>query len=55
MRSHKKNLKNHNQKFDGGNLLTRGQTVKMFPNEETKPVVLLQEKCHCIIQNCKWS
>jgi len=38
--SHKNNLKNHNQKFDEGNLLTRGQTVENVPIDETKPVVL---------------
>tara|TARA_Y100000590_G_scaffold336422_1_gene383098 strand:+ start:1193 stop:2020 length:828 start_codon:yes stop_codon:yes gene_type:complete len=38
--SHKENLKDHNQKFDEGNLLTRGQTVENVPLEETKPVVL---------------
>jgi len=38
--SHKNDLKNHNQKFDEGNLLTRGQTVENVPLKETKPVVL---------------
>jgi len=38
--SHKDDLKEHNQKFDESNLLTRGQTVENVPLEETKPVVL---------------
>ncbi len=38
--SHKEDLKDHNQKFDEDNLLTRGQTVENVPLEETKPVVL---------------
>ena len=38
--SHKNNLQNHNEKFNEGNLLTRGQTVENVPIEETKPVVL---------------
>jgi len=38
--SHKEDLKDHNQKFDEGNLLTRGQTVENVPIEETKPIVL---------------
>jgi len=38
--SHKEKLKHHNQKFDKGNLLTRGQTVENVPVEKTKPVVL---------------
>ena len=38
--SHKKNLINHEQKFDENNLLTRGQTIKNVPLEETDPVVL---------------
>ncbi len=38
--SHKNDLKDHNQKFDEGNLLTRGQTVENVPLEETKPVLL---------------
>ena len=32
--SHKDNLKQHDQKFNEGNLLTRGQTVKDVPKEE---------------------
>ena len=38
--SHKDNLKEHDQKFNEGNLLTRGQTVKNVPHEETTPLVL---------------
>ena len=38
--SHKKNLIYHEQKFDENNLLTRGQTIKNVPLEETDPVVL---------------
>ena len=38
--SHKKNLIHHEQKFDENNLLTRGQTIKNVPLEETDPVVL---------------
>ena len=38
--SHKGNLKDHEQKFDEGNLLTRGQTIKNVPIEETDPIVL---------------
>jgi len=38
--SHKEKLKDHNQKFDQNNLLTRGQTVENVPINETKPVVL---------------
>ena len=38
--SHKNNLKAHDQKFNEGNLLTRGQTVKDVPKEETIPLVL---------------
>ena len=38
--SHKDNLKRHDQKFNEGNLLTRGQTVKDVPREKTKPLVL---------------
>jgi non-haem Fe2+, alpha-ketoglutarate-dependent halogenase len=38
--SHKDNLKDHDQKFNEGNLLTRGQTVKNVPKEETTPLVL---------------
>ena len=38
--SHKDNLKKHDQKFDEGNLLTRGQTVKNVPKEKTTALVL---------------
>ena len=38
--SHKDNLKDHDQKFNEGNLLTRGQTVKNVPKEKTTPLVL---------------
>jgi len=38
--SHKDNLKDHDQKFNEGNLLTRGQTVKNVPKGETAPLVL---------------
>ena len=38
--SHKEELKNHEQKFDEDNLLTRGQTIENVPIEETDPVVL---------------
>ena len=38
--SHKENIKEHNQKFDENNLLTRGQTVENVPINETKPVIL---------------
>ena len=39
-RSHKDNLKEHDQKFNQGNLLTRGQTVQNVPKEKTTPLVL---------------
>ena len=38
--SHKDNLKEHNQKFDEGNLLSRGQTIKNVPKDKTTPLVL---------------
>ena len=38
--SHKDNLKEHDQKFNEGNLLTRGQTVNHVPKEETTPLIL---------------
>ena len=38
--SHKDNLKKHDQKFNEGNLLTRGQTVKNVPKDETTPLIL---------------
>ena len=38
--SHKDNLKEHDQKFNEGNLLTRGQTVNNVPLGETTPLIL---------------
>ena len=38
--SHKDNLKEHDQKFNEGNLLTRGQTVKNVPEEKTTSLIL---------------
>jgi len=38
--SHKDNLKDHDQMFNEGNLLTRGQTVNNVPREETTPLIL---------------
>ena len=38
--SHKNNLKKHEQMFNKGNLLTRGQTVNNVPKEKTTPLVL---------------
>ena len=38
--SHKDNLKEHDQKFNEGNLLTRGQTVRNVPKEETTSLIL---------------
>ena len=38
--SHKDNLREHDQKFNEGNLLTRGQTVKNVPKDKTTPLVL---------------
>ena len=38
--SHKEDLKNHEQKFDEDNLLTRGQTISNVPINETEPIVL---------------
>ena len=38
--SHKDNLKDHNQKFNKGNLLTRGQTVENVPEAKVQNVVL---------------
>ena len=38
--SHKDNLKEHDQKFNQGNLLTRGQTVQNVPKEKIIPLVL---------------
>ena len=37
--SHKDDLKDHNQMFNEGNLLTRGQTVDNVPVSETKPLI----------------
>ena len=38
--SHRNNLKEHEQMFNRGNLLTRGQTVNNVPKEKTTPLVL---------------
>ena len=38
--SHKNDLKEHDQKFNEGNLLTRGQTVKNVPKNEIKNLIL---------------
>ena len=38
--SHKDNLKEHNQMFNKGNLLTRGQTVNKVPIDQTTPLIL---------------
>ena len=38
--SHKDNIKHHEQKYDEGNLLTRGQTVENVPLDKTTPLVL---------------
>ena len=38
--SHKDNLKEHDQKFNQNNLLTRGQTIKNVPKKETTPLIL---------------
>ena len=38
--SHKENLKEHEQKFDENNLLTRGQTINNIAVDNTEPVVL---------------
>ena len=38
--SHKDKLKEHDQKFNEGNLLTRGQTVKNVPKEKTTSLIL---------------
>ena len=38
--SHKDKLKEHDQKFNEGNLLTRGQTVNNIPKEKTIPLIL---------------
>ena len=34
------NIKDHNEKFNEGNLLTRGQTVENVPEEEVKSIEL---------------
>jgi len=38
--SHKDNLKEHDQMFNEGNLLTRGQTVSNVPRKKTIPLIL---------------
>jgi len=38
--SHKEDLKEHDQMFNEGNLLTRGQTVNNVPTDKTIPLVL---------------
>ena len=38
--SQKDNLKDHNQMFNEGNLLTRGQTINNVPKEKVKPLIL---------------
>ena len=38
--SHKYDLKDHNQMFNEGNLLTRGQTIDNVPKEKIKPLIL---------------
>ena len=38
--SHKDNIRHHEQKYDEGNLLTRGQTVENVPLDKTTPLVL---------------
>ena len=38
--SHKDNLRDHDQRFNEDNLLTRGQTVKNVTKEKTTPLVL---------------
>ena len=38
--SHKSDLKDHDQKFNEFNLLTRGQTVNNVPKDETIPLIL---------------
>ena len=38
--SHKDSLKDHNQMFNEGNLLTRGQTVNNVPIDKTTPLIL---------------
>ncbi len=38
--SHKDDLMQHDQKFNEGNLLTRGQTIKDVPKNKTTPLIL---------------
>ena len=38
--SHKDSLKEHEQMFNQGNLLTRGQTINNVPKEKTTPLIL---------------
>ncbi|MDC0616054.1 phytanoyl-CoA dioxygenase family protein [Candidatus Pelagibacter sp.] len=38
--SHNDNIRHHEQKYDAGNLLTRGQTVENVPLDKTTPLVL---------------
>ena len=38
--SHEDKLKEHDQKFNEGNLLTRGQTVNNVPKEKTTSLIL---------------
>ena len=38
--SHKDSLKDHDQMFNEGNVLTRGQTVNNVPKEKTTPLIL---------------
>jgi non-haem Fe2+, alpha-ketoglutarate-dependent halogenase len=38
--SHKDTLKDHDQMFNKGNLLTRGQTINNVPIDETTPLIL---------------
>ena len=38
--SHKDNLRDHDQNFNEGNLLTRGQTVNDVPIKKTTPLIL---------------
>ena len=38
--SHKDSIRHHEQKYDEGNLLTRGQTVENVPFDKTTPLIL---------------
>ena len=38
--SHKYDLKKHNENFNDGNLLTRGQTINNVPTKKTIPIIL---------------